>query len=197
MNVTKCLRVLCACLLLWLCAVAAQAAQTLQLPAPDKEGGMPLMQALAERKSTRSFGDKAVSPQDLSNLLWAAWGVNRPDGRRTAPTGRNSQAVGVYVVLESGVWRYDGARHLLVQELSGDLRAKVGGAPVTLLFAAPADDKWAGVHIGAIYQNAGLYCASAKMACVVRVAGADGLKDVLTLPKEYRIHIAIAAGWPK
>ncbi|MDR2696324.1 MAG: nitroreductase family protein [Deltaproteobacteria bacterium] len=184
-------------LLLWLGASAAQAAQTMQLPAPDKAGGMPLMQALAERKSTKAFGDKAVAAQDLSNLLWAAWGVNRPDGRRTAPTGRNSQAVEVYVVLESGVWRYDGQRHLLEQALPGDLRAKVGGAPVTLLFAASAEDKWGGLHIGSIYQNAGLYCASAKMACVVRIAGADGLKDVLTLPGDYRVHIAMAAGWPK
>jgi hypothetical protein len=197
MNVTKSLRILCAFLLLWLCAAVAHAAQTMQLPAPDKEGGIPLMQALAERKSTKSFSDKAVTAQDLSNLLWAAWGVNRPDGRRTAPTGRNSQAVEVYVVLESGVWRYDGAKHLLEQALSGDLRAKVGGAPATLLFAAPAEDKWGGLHIGSVYQNVGLYCAYAKMACVVRVAGADGLKDVLTLPRDYRVQIALAAGWPK
>ena len=197
MSAIQCLRTLCAFLLLWLYASVAQAAQTMQLPAPDKEGGMPLMQALAERKSTKSFGDKAVSAQDVSNLLWAAWGVSRPDGRRTAPTARNSQAVEVYVVLDSGVWRYDGPKHLLEQVLPGDLRAKVGGAPVTLLFAAPADDKWAGEHVGSIYQNAGLYCASAKLACVVRVAGADGLKDSLTLPKEYRVRIALAVGWPK
>ena len=197
MDATKYLRILCVFLLLWLCAVTAYAAQTMQLPAPDKEGGMPLMQALAERKSTKSFGDKSVSTQDLSNLLWAGWGVNRPDGRRTAPTGRNSQAAEVYVVLESGVWRYDGPKHLLEQALPGDLRAKVGNAPVTLLFAAPAEDKWGGLHIGSIYQNVGLYCASAKMACVVRISGADGLKDVLTLPKDYRVHIAMAAGWPK
>jgi len=158
---------------------------------------MSLMQALAERKSTKSFSDAPVSAQDLSNLLWAAWGVNRPDGRRTAPTARNSQAVEVYVVLDSGVWRYNGAKHLLEQLLSGDRRAMVGGAPVTLLFAAPAEDKWAGDHIGSIYQNAGLYCAAAKMACVVRVAGAEGLKDSLTLPKDYRVRIALAAGWPK
>ena len=197
MNSARYLRILCVFLLLGLCASVAQGAQITQLPAPDKEGGMPLMQALAERKSTKSFSDKAVSAQDLSNLLWAAWGVNRQDGRRTAPTARNTQAVDVYVVLESGVWRYDASKHLLEQALPGDLRAKVGGAPVTLLFAAPAEDIWAGMHIGSIYQNAGLYCASAKMACVVRVAGADGLKDSLTLPKGYRISIAVAAGWPK
>ena len=197
MDTTKCLRMFCSFLLLWLCASVAQAAQTMQLPAPDKEGGMPLMQALAERKSMKSFGDKAVSAQDLSNLLWAAWGVNRPDGRRTAPTGRNSQAVEVYVVLDSGVWRYDGPKHLLEQVLSGDLRAKVGTGPVLLLFAAPAEDKWAGEHVGSIYQNVGLYCASAKMACVVRASGTDGLKDSLTLPKGYSARITLAVGWPK
>ena len=197
MNSTKGLRILCVCFSLLLCAVAAQAAQTMQLPAPDKAGGIPLMQALAERKSTKSFSDKAVSLQDLSNLLWAAWGTNRPDGRRTAPTARNAQAVEVYVALDSGVWRYDGVKHLLEQALPGDLRAKVGGAPAVLLFAAPAEDKWAGMHIGSIYQNVGLYCASAKMACVVRASGADGLKDSLALPGTYRVHIAMAAGWPK
>ncbi|MCL2124026.1 MAG: nitroreductase family protein [Desulfovibrionaceae bacterium] len=197
MDTTKCLRILCAFLVFLLCASAAQAARTMQLPAPDKEGGMPLMQALAERKSTKSFSDKAVSAQDLSNLLWAAWGVNRPDGRRTAPSGRNSQAVDVYVVLDSGVWLYDASKHLLEQVLPGDLRAKVGGAPVTLLFAAPADDKWAGDHVGSIYQNAGLYCASAKMACVVRVSGSDGLKDSLTPAKGYSVRMTLAVGWPK
>jgi hypothetical protein len=197
MNSTRGLHILCALLCFLLCAAAAQAAQTMQLPAPDKAGGMPLMQALAERKSTKSFSDKIVSAQDLSNLLWAAWGVNRPDGRRTAPTARNSQAAEVYAVLESGVWRYDASKHLLEQVLPGDLRAKVGGAPVVLLFAAPAEDKWAGMHVGSIYQNIGLYCASAKMACVVRANGADGLKDSLAPPKEYRVHIAMAVGWPK
>ena len=197
MRTAKFFSVLSAFLLLCLYVSVAQAAQVMQLPAPDKMGGMPLMQALAERKTTRSFSEKAVSAQDLSNLLWAAWGINRPDGRRTAPTGRNTQKVDVYVVLDSGVWRYDASKQLLEQALSGDMRAKVGGAPVTLLFAAPADDPWAGLHIGAIYQNAGLYCASTKMACVVRIAGSDGLKDSLTLPEGYRVYIAMAAGWPK
>ena len=197
MTAIKYLRILCAFLFLWLGASAAQADEIMQLPAPDKTGGMPLMQALAERKTTRSFSEKAVSAQDLSNLLWAAWGVSRPDGRRTAPTAHNTQSVDIYVVLDSGVWRYDGNKHRLELALPGNVRAKVGGAPVTLLFAAPAGDQWAGEHIGAIYQNAGLYCASAKMACVVRVSGADGLKGSLTLSGDYRIYIAMAAGWPK
>jgi hypothetical protein len=197
MNATKHLSILCAFLFLWLCAATANAAQTMQLPAPVKEGGMPLMQALAERKSTKSFSDKLVSAQDLSNLLWAGWGVNRPDGRRTAPTGRNSQALEVYVVMADGVWRYDGPKHLLEQALPGDLRDKVGGAPVTLLFAAPADDPWGGEHVGSVYQNVGLYCSSAKMACVVRISKADGLKDVLALPKGYRVRMGMAVGWPK
>jgi len=197
MNSSKFLCLCCTVFVFLLCASAAHAAQTMQLPAPDKTGGMPLMQALAERKTTRSFSDKTVTAQDLSNLLWAAWGVNRPDGRRTAPTGHNSQTVEIFVVLDSGVWRYDGPKHVLEQALPGDLRSKVGGAPVTLLFAAPTDNPWSGEHVGSLYQNAGLYCASAKMACVVRVAGAEGLKDSLTLPKGYSVRIALAAGWPK
>ena len=128
-------------------------------------------------------------------------GLSAARGRHRVPftvhAGRNSQAVEVYVALESGVWRYDGPKHLLEQVLPGDLRAKAGGAPVTLFFAAPADDQWGGEHVGSLYQNAGLYCASAKMACVVRISGANGLKDVLTLPAGWRVRMALAAGRPK
>ena len=166
------------------------------LPAPDTGGGKPLMQALALRRSTRRFSDKPVSQQTLGDLLWAVWGVNRPDGRRTAPTGMNRQEAAVYAVLENGVWRYDAKAHALVRVLSGDRRAAVGGAPVTLLYAAP-QGPWAGMHVGSLYQNAGLYCASVGLGNVVRASGVSAMQGELPLPDGYHILMTQAVGWPE
>jgi hypothetical protein len=195
--------VFCLTMLLCFAAPAAQAAhdsieaQSITLPAPDKQGGMPLMQALAERKANRSFSDKPVSEKILGDLLWATWGVNRPDGRRTAPTARNTQQVEVLVLLENGAWRYDGINHKLLFVTRDDLRAKAGGAPIVLLYAAP-DENWARMHVGSLYQNAGLYCASAKLACVARASGADAFSsDELKLPVGYKVHITQSVGWPR
>jgi hypothetical protein len=187
-----------ACVLSSAVFVSGAFSQTLTLPPPDKTGGMPLMQALAERRSERSFSERALSDQVLSDLLWAAWGVNRPDGRRTAPTARNSRQVEVYAVLESGVWRYDADRHQLLSVLPGDQRGRLGKIPAALLFAAPEDDVWGGMHIGSIYQNAGLYCASAKLACVVRASGVQAFTaDELRLPAKYRVYITQIVGLPR
>ena len=196
MKMFKMSHILCNILLLLLFYTCVQAAQTVSLPAPHKDGGMPLMQALAERKTSRSFSDKAISEQTLSDLLWATWGISRSDGRHTAPTARNQQQVEVYVVMANGVWRYDSTKHQLEMVMEGDQRKKVGGAPLTLLYAAPADDQWAGVHVGSLYQNAGLFCASAKLANAVRANGTDGLKDAFPLPKGFRLYITHAVGWP-
>jgi len=155
------------------------------------------MAALALRASTRTFSDKAVADQDLSNLLWAVWGVNRPDGKRTAPTARNNQEVAVYVAKADGVWLYDGARHELAPALSGDFRAKLGGAPVTLLYAAPANNEFSGMHVGSLYQNAGLYCASAGLANVVKLRGANALNGILKLPEGYKVFVIHLIGWEK
>ena len=100
---------------------AAETATRMELPAPNKTGGMPLMQALSARHSTKTnYSGAALSAQQLSDLLWATWGVNREDGRRTAPTAMNRQDVRVYVALENGVWQYD-AGHALIKVLDGKL----------------------------------------------------------------------------
>ena len=193
--------VLCLTIMAGISFLSAQAGASgpdrLSLPGPDTAGGKPLMQALAERKSTRAFSDKPVPEQELSNLLWAVWGVNRTDsGLRTAPTARNSQALAVYVVLESGVWLYEPKEHALSRVLNRDVRSKFGNPPLVLLYAAPKDDKFAGMHVGSLYQNAGLYCASAGLASVVKATGADALDGELTLPKGYIIYIVQPVGWP-
>jgi nitroreductase len=199
----KTLLSLCLCLMCALFGVfagnahAAQAsAQSIILPKPDMSGAKPLMQALADRKSTRAFSNQPVSEQDLSNMLWAAWGVNREDGRRTAPTARNSQAVAVYAVLEGGVWLYNATAHALELVLPGDMRAKYGNAPLTLLFAAPGDDRFGGMHVGSIYQNVALYCASVGLGNLVKVSGRDALDGVLKLPAGYTVLIVQSVGWP-
>ncbi|MDR0827512.1 MAG: nitroreductase family protein [Desulfovibrio sp.] len=176
-------------------AKAAPEGNVITLPAPDKKGGKPLMQVLNERKSARDFKDEALSRQDLSNLLWAAFGVSRTDGRRTAPTARNGQNVEIYASLETGVWRYDGVKHSLTKVLDRNAVKDFGGAPLTLVFASPSSLHDA-MHLGSIYQNVGLYCASAGLANVVKATGVDVLKKDLKLPEGYAIQIIQSIGKP-
>jgi nitroreductase len=116
--------------------------QPITLPQPQKTGGKPLMEALNERKSTRSFTDKKLSRQTLSNLLWAAFGQNREmiqsesvvsSGRpgRTAPSGMNLQEIDIYVVLTEGVYVYDAFSNQLLPVLDEDIRAKVNRLPIS------------------------------------------------------------------
>lgn len=178
----------------WAQAASAGNAARLSLPAPDKSGGMPIMQAFAARRSTKQGYSGAPLPeQELSNLLWATWGANRADGRRTAPTAMNSQDVILYVVLESGVWRYDAAGHALIRELTGDYRSKAGGGSLVLLYAAPRG-RWSDMHVGSLYQNAGLYCAAAGLGNYVHAFGASALDGVLPLPDGCRVLIAQTVG---
>ncbi|CAK7064504.1 MAG: hypothetical protein DELT_01584 [Desulfovibrio sp.] len=178
---------------------AAAAKETrMALPAPQKKGGMPLMEALNARHANRKISNKKpVDMQTLSNLLWATWGVNRPDGKRTAPTAMNKQEIQVYAAIESGVWLYDGNKNELVQVLQDDVRSKFGGVPVTLLFVAPANGTISGLHAGSLYQNAGLFCASAGLANVVKITGRHALKDMLTFPDKYDVLVIQCIGWPE
>lgn len=154
------------------------------------------MEALERRKSTRAFSDRPLTEQELSNLLWATWGVNRTNGMRTAPSARNRQDAVVYAVLEDGVWEYDAAAQALKLALAGDQRGKFGGAPLTLLYAAPGDE-FSAMLLGALYQNAGLYCASAGLGNVVKAGGRDALDGKIPLPPGYKVLIAQSVGWPK
>lgn len=169
-------------------------APRMELPAPDKTGGMPLMQAFAQRHSTKKGYSGAPLPaQQLSDLLWATWGVNREDGRRTAPSALNRQEVQVFVALENGVWRYEPA-HALVKVLDGDWRSKLGGGSLVLLFAAPTENKWSGMHVGSLYQNAGLFCASAGLGNYVHASNASALDGKLPLPEGWSVLIAQTVG---
>ncbi len=173
---------------------AAESATRMELPAPNKTGGMPLMQALSARHSTKTnYSGAALSAQQLSDLLWATWGVNREDGRRTAPTAMNRQDVRVYVALENGVWQYD-AGHALIKVLDGDWRGQMGGGSLTLLYAIPQVNEWGGAHVGSLYQNAALYCASAGLGNFVHVSGLHALDGKLPLPEGWKVYIIQTVG---
>ena len=118
-----------------LCSLAAslilasplRAAEILSLPEPDKKGGMPLMQALTERKSSRDFiPGSTLTLQQTSDLLYAAFGVNRPNGNRTAPTALNFQDITVYICQADNVCKYDAANHQLIKIADGDYRKDCG-----------------------------------------------------------------------
>ena len=165
-------------------------AQSIDLPAPQKTGGMPLMDALAKRSTARAFDSKELSPQQLSSLLWAAFGINRPDGKRTAPSARNFQETDIYVLLKSGAYVYSAKSNKLDLVVAEDIRA-LGGtqafvkdAPVTLVFVADLskmgkgsnEDKknTANIDVGYISQNAYLFCASEGLVTGARSVGGSG-----------------------
>jgi len=188
--------------------------QDISLPAPRTEGGMPLMQALRNRRTSREFNPRGLEPQVLSDLLWAAFGINRPEsGRRTAPSAKNWQEVDIYVVLEQGSFRYDPKASALIWVASQDLRPLAGrqgfvtSAPLNLVYVADlmratgegSEDKLllAAADVGFIAQNVYLFCASQGLGTVVR-AGVDrpGLIQALGLRPEQRPILAQTVGYP-
>jgi nitroreductase len=189
-------------------------AQDLELPAPRKTGGMPLMEALAKRATTRAFDTKELPPQQLSSLLWACFGLNRPDGKRTAPSAKNNQEADVYVVLKQGAYLYDAKGNKLKLVADGDLRSLAGtqdfttNAPVTLVFVADQAKmgKWtpeekrtyANIDVGYISQNAYLFCASEGLATGAQASvDRKALGPKLKLRPEQLIVLAQSVGYPK
>lgn len=175
-------------------------AENITLPAPETTGGKPLMQAIAERKTAREFADTPVSAKDLSNILWAAYGFNRP-GKRTIPTARNEQGMDVYVLTAEGAFLYNAKDNVLEQVVKKDLRDLLvpqdfaRKAPLTLLFVEK-QHKYAGMHAGSAYQNVGLYCASAGLNNVVRgMYDADGLAKALNLG-DREVIVTQTIGYP-
>lgn len=167
----------------------------IKLPPPSKQGGSPIMDCFVARKSSRyPYSAKPIPDSIQSNLLWAAWGINRADGKRTAPTALDSQEVNLYVVRSDGVWLYDAKANTLIRYLDKDYRLKVGGGEILFLYAAP-DGSWSGMHVGSIYQNANIYSASVNLGSHVHAGGSDGLMGILRLPLGYRFWIAQSFGY--
>lgn len=196
-------------------SICAEEAKLVQLPAAQMDGGKPLMQALKARCTMREYSPEALPAQELSNLLWAACGINRPEsGKRTAPTARNMQEIDVYVALADGLYLYDAAAHALKLVAAADLREATGKqpfvkeAPVNLVFVAdyakmgegPAEmkDKYSALDTGYISQNVYLYCASAGLATVARgMVDAKALGTAMNLRPDQRIVLAQTVGYPK
>jgi SagB-type dehydrogenase family enzyme len=184
------------------------------LPVPDRQGGLPLMQALARRRSERAFGTEPLSPQQLSNLLWAADGINRPEvHERTAPSAMNAQEIVVYVALAAGLYRYDPEHHALELVAASDARGVTGlqdfvdTAPLDLVYVADHHRMWtipegrrdvyAAACAGAIMQNVYLYCASAGLATVARgLFDAGAVSAALGLAPHQHVVLTQTVGWP-
>jgi SagB-type dehydrogenase family enzyme len=200
--------------------------EVVKLPPPQMDGGMPLMKALSLRKSTRgNFGpEKPLSMQTLSNLLWAADGVNRPGtNHRTAPSAADWQNIDIYVLTKDGVFLYDSPQHSLKVITKEDMRANAGlegsstgpmkqdfakTAPVSLVYVAdmaktktmnfggePVGLWWSAVGVGAIAQDVYLFCASENLACIVRaMIDADKLSQVFKLGPDQKVMVTSTIG---
>lgn len=194
-------------------ASMAVAAADIALPPPVTYGGKALMQVLSERKSSRDFTSREVPPRILSSLLWAANGINRPDGRRTAPTGLNVQDTDVYVMTAEGVYLYDAKRNVLKSVNPGDHRAVAGrqpyaqAAPLNLFYVNDAaramkanaadSQRYAGIHAGAIAQNVYLFCAKEGLATVARASiDYEACAKALKLGPSQKIILAQTVGYP-
>jgi nitroreductase len=192
----------------------AQDLKDVSLPAPKTDGGKPLMQALKERQTSRAYSPKKLPLQLISNLLWAADGINRADGKRTAPSTRNWQEIDIYVVLEEGAFLFDAKENKLKAVSKQDLRKMTGTqdfvptAPMNLVFVAdttkmkgtPPDalNIYAGADTAFISQNVYLFCASEGLATVVRgmIGDKKVLAEALKLKDGQKIILAQTVGYP-
>ena len=194
----------------------AQENQPMKLPQPRLESGMPLMQALHARKSTREFSAEKPPVQIISDLLWAAFGVNRPEtGGRTAPSTRNWQDIDIYVATADGLYLFDAKSHALNRIQAQDIRALtgtqdfVGDAPINLIYVSdytrmdsdtsPEDRQIdAALDTGFIGENVYLYCASTGLATVVRGSiDKEALAKAMKLKSTQWIVVAQSIGYPK
>jgi SagB-type dehydrogenase family enzyme len=194
--------------------VAGLARERVELPAPNKAGGMALIQALALRRSERVFRPQPLAAQQLSDLLWAADGINRPEVlEHTAPSAMNAQEIVIYVAQADGLYRYDAAQHVLERVAQVDARSVTGlqdfvdTAPLDLVYVAdeermhliPSSRRlhYAAICTGAIAQNVYLYCASTGLATVVRgLFDESALAAALGLGPHEKIVLTQTVGWP-
>ncbi len=194
---------------------AAQAGKTISLPAPRTEGGVSLRAALQKRQSIREFADRPLPPPLLSDLLWAAYGINRPaSGDRTAPSWRHAAVIDIYVAMADGVWLYAPKEHELRLHVAGDLRVQtgmqdfVGKAPVDLVYVAQGDEMgsvgeeerrlWATADTAFIGQNVYLLAAAEGLATVFRASvPRTQLAASLGLAAQQFITAAQTVGYPR
>lgn len=195
--------------------IQAQEMKTIQLNAPNKTKGEAVMKVFNERKSVREFAQKELSPQDLSDLLWAANGINRSDGKRTAPSAKNVQDVDLYVLTKDGAYLYDAKAHALNPVTPGDHRAAVAmqqdyvkTAPICILLVSettrmgdPASEQtklMCAVDVGIVCQNINIACAGLGLATVPRGwMDHKALKSILKLTDTQLLLMNNPVGYPK
>ena len=159
--------------------------ETIRLESPDLNRGKVVMQALAERCSTREFAEEPLSLRDLSDLLWAANGINRPEsGKRTAPSAMNRQDIKVYACTADGTYRYHHETHSLDPLTAEDVRPD-GAAPLCLVLVADQDTPWGALDAGIVSQNISLFCSGVGLATYPRATMDAGvLRRALKLTEE-------------
>ena len=191
----------------------AQELRPIQLPKPQTDIGRPLMQVLRDRSSAREFSTQKLPAQVLSNLIWAAFGVNRPDGKRTAPSAMNWEETDIYVATAEGLYVYDAKVHQLNPVFRDDVRAQTGTqsfvkeAPLNLVYVADLSrtgrnsmdrDLYVAADTGFIAQNVYLFCASEGLVTVVRGSiDRPTLSKAMRLRADQRIILAQSVGYPK
>jgi SagB-type dehydrogenase family enzyme len=184
------------------------------LPAPDRNAGLPLMQAIAKRRSLREFEARELPLPMLSSLLWAANGINRDDGGRTAPSAMHANEIDIYVALPSGAYLYDAGAHALQLVAGSDIRRVTGyqdfvdDAPLDLVYVADhsrmtlipvaSRESFASVAAGAITQNVYLFAASNGLATVIRAwIDREAIANALGLPHDHQVLLSQTVGFPK
>jgi SagB-type dehydrogenase family enzyme len=192
----------------------SQVIETINLPEPETTGGMPLFEALKLRQSLRDYSTKEIELQTVSNLLWSAYGINRPDGKRTVPSARGWNEFDIYVVMSAGWYIYDAEKHALLQMSTDDRREYAGRqdfvktAPLTLIFVADYDrmtdasddirDFYAATDAGFISQNVYLFCASEGLGtCVLGQVDRDKMREIFRLRPGQRVVLSQTMGYPE
>ena len=192
----------------------AKALAPVQLPKPQTTGGNPALGLLEKRSSSRDFAPQPLPVVVLSQLLWAAFGINRPDGKRTAPSARNRQEIDIYVAAPEGAYLYEPRGNILKPVVEGDIRGLTGSQPfvktaaVNLVYVAdtakmdkaPPDQMalWMGADTGVIAENVYLFCAGEGLVTVVRaLIDRPVLAKALKLRPEQTITLSQSVGYPK
>lgn len=200
--------------LLFITVMKAQDLTAIKLNAPDKTRGAVVMKAFSDRHSDREFAKKELSKQDLSDLLWAANGINRADGKRTAPSALNKQDVDVYVIMKDGAYLYDAQAHALKPIAKGDHRAAVAAgqdfvkeAPLSLVLVSDLSrfgdisdhtKLIAAMDAGIVSQNINLCCAGIGLSTVPRATmDQKALKEILKLSDNQLLLMNNPVGYPK
>ena len=193
--------------------ITGQIIEKVTLPDPQKTGGMPLFEALSKRQSSREYSTQELDTQKISDLLWAAFGINRPDGRRTAASARNWQETDIYVITPSGWYIYGPVQHVLLKMGTEDIREQAGSqahvktAPIVLVYVADYArmlnttdenrDFCSVAGAGFISQNVYLYCASEGLSTVVfGQVEKEKLRILFNLKTDQKITLGQAVGYP-